>query len=120
MNLRISIAAILCGLMLAMGLIAACADDSAPPVDAVQPKEAGVDSALDAATDGAPEQDAAEALEEDAFVWPDQGEQPDVWPHYPGVTGFGCQDDSGCFGQRCCPTPWGVKLCAATCPTPAN
>ena len=30
---------------------------------------------------------------------------------------FGCSLDSDCFGQRCCPTPWGVKLCATVCGT---
>jgi len=28
---------------------------------------------------------------------------------------FGCQSDADCFGQRCCTTPWGVKLCAPAC-----
>ncbi len=28
---------------------------------------------------------------------------------------FGCVADRDCFGQRCCPTPWGVKLCAPVC-----
>jgi hypothetical protein len=28
---------------------------------------------------------------------------------------FGCLKDSDCFGQKCCPTVWGVKLCADDC-----
>ena len=28
---------------------------------------------------------------------------------------FGCTSDKDCFGQRCCPTPWGVKLCTPSC-----
>jgi hypothetical protein len=53
------------------------------------------------------------------FVWPDIKPPPDTtpWPKTEGyVPGpFGCQADSDCFGQKCCPTPWGVKLCAPTC-----
>ncbi len=45
------------------------------------------------------------------------------WPNpmYPDgyvAQPFGCARDGDCFGQRCCPTPWGVKLCAAVCGTP--
>ncbi len=57
---------------------------------------------------------------------------PDVspWPDNPPPTGgdafwgntdsysgspFGCRQDSDCFDQLCCATPWGVKLCAPTC-----
>ena len=62
----------------------------------------------------------------DGFIpWPDVT-YPDIKPHsdlYPwppdlgGYTPspFGCQLDSDCFGIRCCPTPWGVKLCAPVC-----
>lgn len=28
---------------------------------------------------------------------------------------FGCTHDAECFGLKCCPTPWGVKLCAESC-----
>jgi hypothetical protein len=69
-------------------------------------------------------------------IWPDYGSQPDVQQSVPDGTtssnsdstttesdsnvgykgaAFGCQMDSDCFGQKCCPTPWGVKLCAPTC-----
>ena len=41
------------------------------------------------------------------------------WPRDTYSTGggspFGCQVDSDCFGVKCCPTPWGVHLCAADC-----
>ena len=61
----------------------------------------------------------------DTRPWPDQpvlkkDTRPpwDTWPWkqdtYVG-TPFGCQVDSDCFGQLCCPTPWGVQLCAPTC-----
>jgi len=63
----------------------------------------------------------------DGPQWPDYGQQdwyqppqPDLW-YWPPDTGyigspFGCQKDSDCFGLKCCGTPWGVKLCADTCP----
>jgi hypothetical protein len=35
-----------------------------------------------------------------------------------GMCIFGCQSDADCFGQLCCPTPWGVKLCAPACDLP--
>lgn len=55
----------------------------------------------------------------DQYVWPDVSPQDQfVWPDgdtgYSG-TPFGCQSDTDCFGQKCCPTPWGVHLCAPTC-----
>ena len=57
---------------------------------------------------------------------PDTGPDQIVWPDLPVPdaktdTGgykpspFGCHSDRDCFGQRCCPTPWGVKLCSADC-----
>jgi hypothetical protein len=56
----------------------------------------------------------------DAPIFPDfpaldrnQTVQPDGYQAQP----FGCTADSDCFGQRCCPTPWGVKLCALACGT---
>lgn len=36
---------------------------------------------------------------------------PDLYSGAP----FGCQNDSDCFGQRCCSTPWGVRVCADDC-----
>lgn len=54
----------------------------------------------------------------DKFVWPDLPKTKDTWPWpadgYLG-TPFGCQTDSDCFGQKCCPTPWNVKLCSPDC-----
>jgi hypothetical protein len=55
--------------------------------------------------------------EPDLPWWPDVG-QPDgpIWPDtYASGAPFGCASDADCFGQQCCPTPWGVKLCAPTC-----
>ncbi len=46
------------------------------------------------------------------------GELPDdttIWPDTYSGTPFGCTTDADCFGQVCCKTPWGVKLCMATC-----
>ncbi len=53
-------------------------------------------------------------------VMPDHGtSDKKVYQDYPpsdySAGAFGCQADSDCFGQKCCPTPWGVKLCAPTC-----
>ena len=53
------------------------------------------------------------------FAWPDTSSNLDSWPvPDQGYTGssFGCESDADCFGQRCCPTPWGVKVCADDCP----
>ena len=50
-------------------------------------------------------------------IWPDTG-QPLDWyqpPDWYSGSPFGCQTNADCFGQKCCPTPWGVKLCAPTC-----
>ncbi|MCA9673270.1 MAG: hypothetical protein KC503_47095 [Myxococcales bacterium] len=53
----------------------------------------------------------------DQYVWPDTN-TTDTWPQqndlYAGSP-FGCQTNADCFGQSCCPTPWGVKLCAPSC-----
>lgn len=53
----------------------------------------------------------------DSFFWPDGTITSDAWPQDQGYTGstFGCKDDSDCFGQKCCATPWGVRLCADAC-----
>jgi hypothetical protein len=58
----------------------------------------------------------------DQYVWPDTGGSVDSWSWptdtYTGAP-FGCQIDADCFGKLCCPTPWGVKVCADVCsPTP--
>lgn len=58
----------------------------------------------------------------DQYVWPDTGGGSDTWSWpsdtYTGAP-FGCQIDADCFGKLCCPTPWGVKVCADVCsPTP--
>lgn len=54
----------------------------------------------------------------DQYVWPDTGGFPDTWSWptdtYSGVP-FGCHMDADCFGKKCCPTPWGVKVCADVC-----
>jgi hypothetical protein len=54
----------------------------------------------------------------DQHVWPDlyvpQHDQF-VWPDTYSAKPFGCESDDECFGQLCCKTPWGVKMCASTC-----
>jgi len=55
----------------------------------------------------------------DTLPWPDVRKvSPDTWrPPSDSYTPapFGCAADSDCFGQRCCPTAWGVHLCAPSC-----
>jgi hypothetical protein len=61
----------------------------------------------------------------DSYVWVDSyagsngsHDQANPWPQpEAGYTGspFGCEHDRDCFGLRCCKSPWGVKLCAASC-----
>ena len=101
----IGVVAILIVIAAALG---ACSDDTSPPVDGAK-VEAGGDGPT---ADTVPWPDQAQP---DQFVWPDQGEDQIVWPDTYSGTPFGCQSDADCFGQKCCPTPWGVKLCAPTC-----
>lgn len=87
----------------------ACSDDTVPPVDS--------------STDGQSSDTTVDGPQAD-FSWPDQSQ--DHWPSqdttvdqgttdtYTGPP-FGCKKDSDCFGLKCCPTPWGVKLCAPSC-----
>lgn len=70
-------------------------------------------------TDG-PVADAprADAPEGDRFIWPDTPND-DLWPKTDGYSQgspFGCSSDLDCFHIKCCPTPWGVKLCMERCP----
>jgi hypothetical protein len=61
----------------------------------------------------------------DLSATPDQPPWPDLPPPRPEAqlplpdgyksAAFGCAQDSDCFGQRCCSTPWGVKLCSPVC-----
>jgi hypothetical protein len=55
----------------------------------------------------------------EAQVWPDlpppRSDQPATPPDGYVPAPFGCLSDQDCFGQECCPTPWGVRLCQATC-----
>jgi len=48
-------------------------------------------------------------------MWPDITPPVDQSPDQYKGSKFGCKDDMDCFGKKCCPTPWGVKLCAPTC-----
>jgi hypothetical protein len=89
--------------------LAACSDNSSPPkTDNNAKVEGGTDM---------PPGDVVPWPEPDLPWWPDVG-QPDgpIWPDtYASSAPFGCASDADCFGQKCCPTPWGVKLCAPTC-----
>ena len=53
----------------------------------------------------------------DHSVWPDSKPPIDQHVHdtYSGFP-FGCDNDIECMGRICCTTPWGVKMCADTCP----
>jgi len=46
-------------------------------------------------------------------IWPDQAQDIEADQYMPAP--FGCKSDADCFGQKCCKTPWGIKLCAPTC-----
>ena len=94
-------------------LAGGCGDNKPPNTDTKPKKEAGPDLP---ATDTVPWPDVQSP---DKYKWPDQKPPGDKWP-WPGTdqyvpTPFGCQADTDCFGQKCCATPWGVKLCAPTC-----
>jgi hypothetical protein len=99
------------GLLLGLLLFAVSCGDDKPPV--VNPDK-GTPDAPQVADLPPP---GPEAQVPDKFVWPDFPPK-DTWPQpqdsYVGSS-FGCQSDGDCFGQKCCPTPWGVKLCAPTC-----
>ena len=59
----------------------------------------------------------------DQPLWPDiwgpegGGPKTDIFPQPDSYkpSPFGCSSDADCFGQKCCATPWGVKLCAPSC-----
>ncbi len=68
--------------------------------------------------DSQPQQLDSATPKVDQYVWPDTTGSVDTWSWptdtYTG-TPFGCKNDADCFGKRCCPTPWGVKVCADVC-----
>jgi hypothetical protein len=98
---------IVLGVALVAGAFASCGGSN-PPIHAdAKVKEAGPDGPNNPFPDVGPGRET---------VWPDSvADSP--WPITDGYTGgsFGCQVDSDCFGQMCCPTPWGVKFCAPSC-----
>lgn len=58
------------------------------------------------------------AVPADTWRWPDSPKPSPDWPApSDGYTPapFGCVVDADCFGQSCCPTAWGVRLCAPAC-----
>ena len=99
-------------LMAAFGLTTvACSDDDPPSGQEDMKVETGPGD------DGTqPDQKPTE----DTFIWPDNGDPDsgDLWPNPSdtyAATPFGCTVDADCFGLKCCPTPWGVKVCSKTC-----
>jgi len=103
---RLGLLVLVLGVALALGTVSACDDDTPPPVK------------QDKGTDTYQQQDTSiwpDLNQPDQYVWPDQGADKTIWPDTYSSGPFGCQADSDCFGLKCCPTPWGVKLCAPTC-----
>jgi hypothetical protein len=61
---------------------------------------------------------AAPAAE--AQVWPDLpppaiDQPPTTPPDAYSSAPFGCESAADCFGQECCPTAWGTRVCAPSC-----
>ena len=96
--------AALAGLLFALSL-SACDEDEVAPA-----KDIGVDVFKADMPPVVPDKGP------DQILWPDLP-PPDAEPDKGGYkpSPFGCTSDADCFGQRCCPTPWGVKLCSADC-----
>lgn len=94
------------GLVLCIGLLG-CDDDTPPPKRDVVKQDVG------SFPDTVPWPDTVPQA--DQFVWPDTSQDHTIWPDSYQGTPFGCQSDDDCFGQKCCETPWGVKLCAPSC-----
>lgn len=110
--MRCSLIVLLATVFLVLGgFLGACDDDSTPPKTDGTKLEGGTTDMPPA--DLVPWPDTTV----DGYLWPDTGKQDGyVWPDmYPSGTPFGCATDADCFGQKCCETPWGVKLCAPTC-----
>ena len=82
--------------------IGSCSDDGSPPPDTKPAVEAG------------PDMPPADMPPSDQYVWPETSPPEGGPDQYTGGP-FGCASDADCFGLKCCPTPWGVKLCAPTC-----
>ena len=119
-----SVLVVIAALSMCAGLLGAGCSDDPPPKYLDGQTDTGGDS------NWKPDQPGAKL---DGQPIPDQPSNPDqpVWPDiWPDTSGgqdwytppdqyvgspFGCKADSDCFGQKCCPTPWGVKLCAPSC-----
>ena len=106
------------GLLFAFAL-AGCDEDE--PNNTGGKKDAGGNTKQDV---GNTQQDVGNTQQDkgaDQPIWPDiwgpeQG--TDLFPHPEQgykPSPFGCTADADCFGQKCCATPWGVKLCAPSC-----
>jgi hypothetical protein len=93
--------------LLAIFVLASCGDSKPAPKYDLGPKKDGI------TVDQAPIPDYPT---KDQYKWPDHSkiDQPTPREAYVGSP-FGCQLDADCFGQKCCPTPWGVKLCSPSC-----
>jgi len=77
--------------------------------------DAGTKPDLAAPDLGSPDQAAPDMAKVDgpSNMWPDSG-KPEAGKKDSSAT-FGCTTHAECFGQKCCPTPWGVKLCSPDC-----
>ena len=112
--------------VLAAGLLLASSGCGRSPLNKAPTDQGKKDTAVindfagDAPRDGLGDGDMSEGpKDERPFVWPDLKGRTDLWPKpdtYGGPSPFGCHADTDCFHLRCCPTPWGVKLCMERCP----
>ncbi len=100
-----------------LAILGSCSSDSQVAVDSGE-----VDTAAPQPDTAAPIPDIGTIPDigqpADQYVWPDTSIPADTWPHPSdsyAATPFGCTTDADCFGHKCCPTPWGVKLCSPTC-----
>ncbi len=96
-------------LALTLLLVAGCGRSRVvgPGTDGAGPEQGTADARVEQVrADG----HAGEARPPDLPLWPDLP-RPDQYVGAP----FGCVSAADCFGLQCCSTPWGVKLCAATC-----
>jgi hypothetical protein len=108
-HLHLIIMGILLAVGVGAGVLTSCSDD--PPA-VVKNDGSKKDMAFDTTKPTTPD-----SRKPDSFPQKDKARDKNPWPNPEAYVGssFGCQSDTDCFGQRCCPTPWGVKLCASTC-----
>jgi hypothetical protein len=100
--------------------ILACAGDDKPATGG--DAKVGQDSSSDRGTVRIDTGAKKDTGTKDRFIWPDSKADSSnptgdawQWPDLYTGTPFGCQTNADCFGKTCCPTPWGVKVCADRC-----